>query len=49
MFANAHIDALWLDPKTAGQAIGHFGFFKAEVGQWLWPQWLRWIETQLDC
>lgn len=39
LYANAPIDATRLAPSDAGRSrIGHFGFFRQENGQALWPR-----------
>jgi predicted alpha/beta hydrolase len=44
-YRNARIDATTLVPAQVGlKRIGHMGYFRAEVGQKIWPEMMRWFE-----
>ena len=42
-YANVDIKLKWFTPQEAGGPIGHFGFFKPEHADILWPQIADWL------
>ncbi len=36
---------IWFTPQEAGGPIGHFGFFRKEHKEFLWPQIGDWLTT----
>lgn len=43
-YTHAPVQAIDLSPKALGvQEIGHMGYFRAAVGERLWPQMLEWL------
>lgn len=48
-YANAHRDVRRILPADIGSPrIGHFGFFRADMGERLWPAMLEWIERTVS-
>jgi predicted alpha/beta hydrolase len=41
-YSGTRVQAINLDPKKIGGPIGHMGYFRAQVGQRLWPDILSW-------
>ena len=45
-YANAHRDMRRIAPEQLGvRRIGHFGYFRADLGDRLWPAMLDWVAT----
>lgn len=45
-YAQARLEARRIDPRSLGVArIGHFGFFRSQVAELLWPQVVQWLES----
>jgi predicted alpha/beta hydrolase len=40
----ATVEAITFTPQALGvEAVGHMGYYRANVGQRLWPQMLQWL------
>lgn len=47
-YVNAHRNMRRIAPADLGMTrIGHFGFFRADVGKRLWPSMLEWVEAAI--
>jgi predicted alpha/beta hydrolase len=47
-YGNARIETSWHCPAEAGvKAIGHLGFFRADLGGALWPALFTWLGAHL--
>ncbi len=42
-YANAPKTYRWFTQQEAGRAIGHFGFFKPNMAESLWPEVIAWL------
>ncbi len=43
-YRNATVEVIDLDPHSLGvKQIGHMGYYRAQVGEQLWPQMLAWL------
>jgi predicted alpha/beta hydrolase len=43
-YRNAPVEAIDLDPRSLGvKQVGHMGYYRAQVGEQLWPQMLAWL------
>jgi predicted alpha/beta hydrolase len=43
-YRNAPVEAIDLNPRSLGvKQVGHMGYYRAQVGEQLWPQMLAWL------
>jgi len=43
MYPTARREIEILEPAALGADIGHFGFFKKDVGGKVWPKYIGWL------
>jgi predicted alpha/beta hydrolase len=44
-FVNAKVERIDITPQAFGvSSIGHLGYYRAQVGEKLWPQMLQWLQ-----